>query len=183
MSVSLCVCVCVCVCVCLMEPSTRTPSIFNHEDSKPTYISTFFPSVEREAVHPNTDPSLCGLDLSTLSFREQFPLLSLAYSDPPSQSDPSHEHLDMLKSFPKERTWLNPPPSSTLSFRSLICQITWKNGPNSLSPFSPLHLNPRHTLIWCRISIPLIYVYKLFFNWKIQEITKNNITSTHIINN
>ena len=83
--------VCVCVCVSLMEPSTRAPSIFNHEDHKLNCIRTLLLMwKERQTVHSNTGLSLCALNPSTLSFLEQLPYLSVACSNPPSQSGPSH---------------------------------------------------------------------------------------------
>ena len=83
---------CVCVCVC---------ALWNHQPEHPQFLITkttnltasepcFLMWKERQAVHSNTGLSLCALNPSTLSFLEQFPHLSVAHSNPPSQSGPSH---------------------------------------------------------------------------------------------
>ena len=82
----------VCVCVC---------ALWNHQPEHPQFLITkttnltasepcFLMWKERQAVHSNTGLSLCALNPSTLSFLEQFPHLSVAHSNPPSQSGPSH---------------------------------------------------------------------------------------------
>lgn len=84
------------VCVCV-----RACALWNYQPEHPQFLTTkttnltasepcFLTWKERQAVHSNTGLSLCALNPHTLSFLEQFPHLSVAYSNPPSQSGPSH---------------------------------------------------------------------------------------------